>query len=126
MDESHNIIFETYGELVKCEEDHPCCDTAEEVVINWYKQITALYTKIHSSEREIAILQTKVDEIENECPHVTGEEPEEPDRSDNIGISAEVAFGLADLDKDNFVRRDEFAYMYQMLNLENGNGESEM
>lgn len=125
---SEDEIVKTYGELVKCEELHPCCGTAKEVVVNWYKQITTLWSKIHDAEREIAILQTKVTEIEMECPDVvTPEEPEEPeeeDRDDRIKINAELAFTLADSDNNDMINLTEFNGLYKTLTLPNDAGQA--
>lgn len=37
LDWTEDEIVRVYGDLVQCEADHPCCDTASEVVVNWYK-----------------------------------------------------------------------------------------
>lgn len=57
---SEERIETGYYDFVQCEVDHPCCETPETTVINWYKEIGNIKTTIQKLQRDRQILVIKL------------------------------------------------------------------
>ena len=54
-----------------CQEEDHCCDTPDEVIINWWVEINNLTKEKNILIKEKYVMQAKITEVQEECPKET-------------------------------------------------------